>query len=89
MPEPPVDIYGRFDEDDPRYQVKLLSRRLDQVVREKEAIEETNRDLIKRLEVIEKAFQRGIGGVAVLMFIGGLIAFLLAYPTIFAPWKGK
>lgn len=46
--------------------------------------------IIERLEALEKAYQRGIGGVAVIMFLGVAIGFLFSYgKLIFAPWAGK
>lgn len=83
-----------FGEDDPLFQVKMISMRVDVLTREKEQIEaelkEEERErkkLEERVAGMERSFQRGAGALIALPIIGTLIGLLLAYgKVIFAPW---
>lgn len=85
---------GEFDEDDPRYQVRILSFRLSALTKEKEAIEQDLRGeraerlkLEGRVAAMERSFQRGAGIALALPILGAMIGIILAYgKTIFAPW---
>ncbi len=84
---PDVKQYMEFNEDDPRFQVKLLGMRVDTLTREKEEIEKTARELEKRLSAMERTFQRGAGAMIVIPIVGAVVGFLFAYgKVIFAPW---
>ena len=88
--------YMEWDENDPRFQVKMLGMRVETLTKEKEAIEEELReertariDLDKRVAAMERTFQRGAGAMIVLPIIGTVMGVLLAYgKVIFAPWIG-
>ncbi len=88
---------GEFNEQDARYQVKLLAFRVDNLGKEKEALErelEEERRLRSMLEervaAMEKTFQRGAGALIVLPVIGTVIGILFAWgKVIFAPWLVK
>lgn len=97
MPDDPFEKirpYMEFDESDPRFQVRILSMRVDALTREKEGIEAELRDerderkkLDDRVAAMEKSFQRGAGALIVLPVIGTLIGLLFAYGrVIFSPW---
>ena len=75
---------------DLRTQVALLAMRVENLGREKEAIERSLERAETRLATMEKAFQRGAGIMMILPFAGTAIGLLLAYgKVIFAPWTGK
>lgn len=86
--------YGEFDEDDPRFQVRILAIRIETLGKEKETIEQelneerlARKDLEKRVAVMERSFQRGAGALIVLPILGTLLGVLFAYgKSIFAPW---
>lgn len=92
--EHPLRQYMEFDEDDPRFQVKILGMRVDALTKEKEAIESelqeerTERKLLDdRVAKMEQTFQRGAGAMIVIPIVGAIIGFLFAYGrVIFAPW---
>lgn len=85
-----VKQFMEFDEEDPRFQNKLLALRVDALIKEKEDLEEKERDLEKRVAAMEKSFQRGFGALIIVPIMGTLIGFLFAYgKVIFAPWMGK
>ena len=83
---------------DMRTQIALLAMRVENLGREKEAlerqlekeVEERNKkdeEYAKRIAAIEKAYQRGAGIMMILPFAGTAIGLLLAYgKVIFAPW---
>jgi hypothetical protein len=97
MPEYPTDQYGKFDEDDPAFQVRILAIRVETLTKEKEKLEkdlgeerQERVNLDKRVVVIEKTFQRGAGVALALPFIGAAVGLVLAYgKVIFAPWMGN
>ena len=81
--------FMEFDEDDPRYQVKILGMRVDALTKEKEELERNYRLMSERLGEMEKTFQRGAGIMLALPFVGGAVGVILAYgKVIFAPWTG-
>jgi hypothetical protein len=88
--------FMEFDEDDPRFQVRILGLRVDVLTREKEGLEKdlasetTKREkLDERVAAMEKTFQRGAGVMLVLPILGAAIGIILAYgKIIFAPWTG-
>ncbi len=83
-------IFMEFDEDDPRFQVKLLAMRVDILTKEKEDMEARERGFEKRIAAMEKSFQRGFGALIIVPIMGTLIGFLFAYgKVIFAPWMPK
>lgn len=79
--------YQEFDEKDPRYQVRILSMRVDVLVKEKKELENKERTLENRVEKIERSLGKGAGiliGLSVVGTLGGIIA---AWGrTIFGPW---
>jgi hypothetical protein len=82
-----VHQYMEFDEDDPRFQVKILAMRVDTLTKEKEEIEHRERDLEQRVAAMERTFQRGAGAMIVIPIVGAVVGFLFAYgKIIFAPW---
>lgn len=92
MTTPPPDIkqYMEFDEDDPRFQVRLLSLRVDTLTKEKEEIEARERDFELRIAAMEKSFQRGFGALVIVPIVGTLVGFFAAYgKVIFAPWMNS
>ena len=87
--EPPAKVFMEFDEDDPRFQVRVLSYRVDALTKEKEDIESDYRKLNDRVAAMERTFHRGAAAMLVLPFIGAAIGLLLSYgKLIFAPWTG-
>lgn len=88
----PLD--GEFNENDPRFQVRVLAMRVETLGREKEKIEEDldeerreRRLLDKRVASMERTFQRGAGVALALPILGAALGLLLAYGrVIFAPW---
>lgn len=88
--------YKEFDEDDPRYQVRILGMRVDALTKEKEDLEKELREekaerklLDQRVASMERSFQRGAGIAIALPILGTVVGFLLAYgKVIFAPWTG-
>ena len=85
MPQP-----QEFDENNPYYQIKLLAQRVDTLTREKEGLEEELREQEKRIQAMERSFQRGAGALIVLPIVGTVVGVLLAYgKLIFAPWIDK
>lgn len=94
----PLD--AEFDENSAAYKVRILALRVDNLGKEKEMIErelerereERERheaDLEKRIEKIEKSFQRGAGIMMIIPLLGGVVGFLIAYgKTILKPWTG-
>lgn len=81
--------FMEFDDDDPRFQVKILAMRIDNLTREKEKLEQNASDLTKRVADMERSFQRGGGILIVLPIFGTIIGLILAYgKVIFAPWLG-
>jgi hypothetical protein len=97
MPEYPTDQYGKFDEDDPAFQVRILAIRVETLTKEKEKLEHDLNDerkerveLDRRVAIIEKTFQRGAGVALALPFIGAAVGLILAYgKVIFAPWMAN
>lgn len=99
MPDKPYTDprqFMEFDEDDPRFQVRILSMRVDALTKEKEAIEvelheerDERKKLDERVAAMEKTFQRGAGIMLMLPIFGAALGLLLAYgKVIFAPWTG-
>lgn len=81
------DQIGEFDEKDPRFGIKILSLRLDQLAKEKEEDEDKIRRLEERIAGMERTFQRGAGALIVLPVIGTIVGLLFAYGSIiFRPW---
>lgn len=88
------DSFNEFNPNNPYTQLALLAQRVDNLGKEKEAIEQDLRDeravavaLEKRVAAMEKSFQRGAGVLMVIPIIGTLIGILIAYGgKIFAPW---
>ncbi len=79
--------FMEFDEEDPRFQVRILGMRIDALTKEKEEIEERERGLEKRIAAMERTFQRGAGAMVVLPIVGTVVGLLFAYgKLIFAPW---
>ncbi len=87
MSNDPIQAYGTFNEDDPRYQVRLLALRVDALVKEKEEIEASERALEMRVESIERSLGKGAGILIGLASVGTIGGALMAWgKTIFAPW---
>jgi hypothetical protein len=84
------DQIGEFDEKDPRFSIKILSYRIDQLVKEKAEDESKIEKLEERIAGMERTFQRGAGALIVLPVIGTIVGLLLAYGSvIFRPWVNK
>lgn len=75
-------LYMEFDEDDPRWQIKLLAIRVDTLTKEKEELELKNKELEDRVSKMERSFQRGAGFMIALPFIGTAVGFILAYGKV-------
>lgn len=93
MSDKPVKMYGEFDEEDPRFQVHLLSVRLDQMVldhsRERKEDAKKIADLQDDMKAMQKVYQRGLGFGSAIIGLGVVIGFLFNYgKLIFAPWRG-
>jgi hypothetical protein len=81
--------FGEFREDDPIFQNRILSYRVDALTKEKETLEVNQRAMEKRIAAMEKTFQRGAGAMIVIPIIGAFVGFLFSYgKVIFAPWMG-
>lgn len=86
-----------FDENDPRFQNKILGIRVDALTKEKEQIERELEEergerlaLAKRVATMERTFQRGAGAMIVIPILGSIVGLLFAYgKVIFAPWLAK
>jgi hypothetical protein len=91
---PDARSFMEFSEDDPRFQVRILSIRVDNLGKEKEDIEKELADervarkaLEDRIAVMERSFQRGAGALIILPIVGTVVGILFAYgKVIFAPW---
>lgn len=82
--------YKEFDENDPAFQVRIVSMRVDALTKEKEDLERRLEADEVRIAKMEKSFQRGAGIIMVLPILGTVIGLLLAYgKAIFAPWTGR
>ena len=98
MTNDPINSYREFNEDDPRFQVRILAVRLDALTKEKEALEERTKeseakiakrekDLEDRIEAIERSLGKGAGILIGLATVGTVGGVLMAWgKTIFAPW---
>lgn len=85
-----LQMYMEFDEQDPRFQVRILGMRVDALTKEKEDLEVKLRAQDARIAAMEVTFQRGAGAAIVLPIIGTVVGLLFAYgKVIFAPWIGK
>jgi hypothetical protein len=81
---------GEWDENDPRFGIRLLSLRVEQLVKEKAEDELKLSELTKRVASMEKTFQRGAGALIVMPIIGTIVGLLFAYGSvIFKPWLSK
>lgn len=97
MHGPPTSDFNEFNPNNPYTAVAMLGVRVDNLGKEKEALErqlERERDdraeLEKRVAAMERSFQRGAGILMVLPIVGTVVGILLAYgKAIFAPWTGK
>lgn len=90
-----------FDPNNPYTAIALLGMRVDNLGKEKEALERAlekersersdhEQKLEERIAAMEKSFQRGAGILLVLPFLGTAIGIILAYgKVIFAPWAGR
>lgn len=81
MPTDPKH-YMEFDEDDPRFQVRMLAMRVDALTREKEAMEKKESEMDERIAAMERSFQRGAGIMIALPIIGTIVGFVFAYGKI-------
>lgn len=87
MANDPIESYLEFNEDDPRFQVRILAMRLDALTKEKEALEKREKDLENRMEAIERSLGKGAGILIGLATVGTVGGILMAWgKTIFAPW---
>lgn len=87
MANDPIQAYREFDEKDPAFQVRLLALRIDALVKEKEDIEKSEKELEQRVEKIERSLGRGAGILIGLASVGTIGGALMAWgKTIFAPW---
>lgn len=78
---------GEFNEHNPFFQIKLLAYRLDALGREKEKLEEADREHDRRLNAIEHALAVGWGVLIVIPILGAILGFVFAYgKIIFGPW---
>lgn len=86
-PDDHLRTYKEFDENDPAFQVRILSIRVDALTKEKEDLERRLGDDEKRISKIEGSLGKGAGIMIGLASIGSIGGLLLAYgKTIFAPW---
>lgn len=89
-----------FNPNNPGTQIALLAMRVENLGKEKEALEramdreraeraEQEEKLEARIAAMERSFQRGAGIMMVLPIVGTVVGILLAYgKVIFAPWTG-
>jgi len=88
--------FEEFNPNNPYTAIALLGMRVDNLGKEKEALERSleseraERDkLEKRVAKMENSYQRGAGILIGLSFLGAIGGFLAAYgKTIFKPWTG-
>lgn len=86
----PLRAYKEFDENDPAFLIRILSLRVDALTKEKEDLEEKERELEKRVAKMETSYQRGAGILIGLSFLGAIVGFLVANGrAIFKPWGGS
>lgn len=96
MPGMHAPDFDEFNPNNPYTALALLGMRVDNLGKEKEALERDlekeriNRsELEERVAAMEKSFQRGAGILMVLPILGTVIAIFLAYgKAIFKPWTG-
>lgn len=90
---PPAKLFMEFDENDPRFQIHILSNRIDQmqIDHDRERAEDKKKiaDLEKDMEGMKRVYQRGLGFGSAIIGLGVVIGFLFNYgKLIFAPWRG-
>ena len=96
MTPPPKD-FDEFNPNNPYTALALLGERVNNLGKEKEALErdlekerEDRSSLEKRVAAMERSFQRGAGVLMVIPILGTVITLLIVYGgKIFAPWTGK
>ena len=93
--------YDQIDPNDQRVQIALLAQRVENLGKEKEALERAiekereernlrEKELEARILAMEKSFARGAGIIMLLPFLGTAAGLMLAYgKQILAPWMGK
>lgn len=75
--------------DDPRVQIYILADRVENLTKEKEAVERKYDDLQKRVARMERSFDRGAGVLLVIPIIGAILGWLISYwRVVFKPWIG-
>jgi hypothetical protein len=86
----PLRVYKEFDENDPAFLIRILSLRVDALTKEKEDMEEKERNLERRIAKLEASYGKGAGILIGLGFVGTIGGVLMAYGrSILAPWTGK
>jgi hypothetical protein len=94
---PPPHEFDEFNPNNPYTALALLGERVNNLGKEKEALErdlekeaKQRSDLEERVAAMERSFQRGAGVLMVIPILGTAIGLLVAYgKIIFAPWTGK
>lgn len=89
--------FDEFNPNNPYTAVALLGMRVDNLGKEKEALERDlehergeRSDLEKRVAIMERSFQRGAGILMVLPIVGTLVGIFLTYgKAIFRPWTSN
>lgn len=93
----PQDHFDEFNPNNPYTAIALLGERVNNLGKEKEAIERDLKEergeraeLEKRVAIMERSFQRGAGIMMAVPIVGTLIGILLTYgKTIFRPWTSN
>lgn len=94
---PPPHEFDEFNPNNPYTALALLGERVNNLGKEKEALERDlekeakhRSDLEERVAAMERSFQRGAGVLMVIPILGTAIGLLVVYgKIIFAPWTGK
>jgi hypothetical protein len=89
--------FDDFNPNNPYTALALLGMRVDNLGKEKEALErdlEAEREMRAKLEervaAMEKSFNRGAGALMLLPILGTIVTILITYgKTIFRPWTGS
>lgn len=82
-----TDGFNEFNPNNPYTQLALLAQRIDNLGKEKEALETREKELEKRVSRLEASYGKGAGIIIGLGMIGTIGGILMAWgKTIFAPW---
>lgn len=81
------DQFNEFNPNNPYTQLALLAQRVDNLGKEKEALEEKEKELETRVAKLEASYGKGAGILIGLGMIGTIGGILMAWgKQIFGPW---